>query len=130
MTNPRRQVETSVGTGFEMLLSELRIGTDNRRVERWLFRGMYARNTNIQPHSMAACRVGWQTLVPGGREYRQLSTAEPSKRVASVTATDFRASWPRLTGGDFLEFTDSLNCRTPGFSARSSLPKWEYSGGD
>jgi len=24
------------------------------------------RNTNVQPHSVAACRVGWLTLVPGG----------------------------------------------------------------
>jgi len=28
---------------------------------------MYARNTNVQPHPVAACRVGWLTLVPGGR---------------------------------------------------------------
>ena len=28
---------------------------------------MYARNTNCQPHPGAACRVGWLTLVPGGR---------------------------------------------------------------
>lgn len=26
---------------------------------------MYARNTNLQRHPEAACRVGWQTLVPG-----------------------------------------------------------------
>lgn len=25
-----------------------------------------ARNTNVQPHPVAACRVGWLTLVPGG----------------------------------------------------------------
>jgi len=28
---------------------------------------MCARNTNVQPHPVAACRVGWLTLVPGGR---------------------------------------------------------------
>ena len=30
---------------------------------------MYARNTNVRPHPVAACRVGRETLVPGGLDW-------------------------------------------------------------
>jgi hypothetical protein len=53
-----------------------------------------ARNTNLQRHPVAACRVRWQTLVPG-----VLFGVQPL-------------------------------CRVPGFSALSSLPKRDCSGGD
>ncbi|WP_266077977.1 hypothetical protein [Haladaptatus caseinilyticus] len=40
-----------------------------------------ARNTNFQPHPEAACRVGWQTLVPGGWiEPPSAETQLPSRR--------------------------------------------------
>lgn len=38
---------------------------------------MYARDTNVRPHSEAACRVGRETLVPGGG-HRQVPPDTPA----------------------------------------------------
>ena len=56
------------GRVFHRVWGEIGTSESNRTSQSVLIVSkMCARNTNIQPHSLAACRVGWQTLVPGGR---------------------------------------------------------------
>jgi len=57
---------------------------------------MYARNTNVRPHSRLRATVGRLTLVPGG----WLSDHQMTQRITAVAV-----------------------CRTPGFSELSSLPE-------
>ncbi|MCW8172676.1 hypothetical protein D8S78_11545 [Natrialba swarupiae] len=43
-----------------------------------------ARNTNVQPHPVAACRVGWLTLVPGGDSSRTPALSRARVRRAVI----------------------------------------------
>jgi len=53
---------------------------------------VYARNTNDRPHPEAACRVGRETLVPGGNPSRFRGSRRERRDESPVACP----GWPRV----------------------------------